>query len=245
MKSTAKVSVVEAQPRAEDSRGKNVARRLRRQGIIPGVLYGAKKPAMAVSVNPKQITQILHSQTGHNTIFDLKLGEESAKAMIVDWQYEPVYGALLHVDLKRIAMDERMRVKVPVLLQGEAEGVKQQGGILEQVQREVELECLPADIPSHIDADVRELVFGKVLRVRDLTHDPRWKFLTDANQPVAHIVSVKEEVAPTPEATAEAAAAAPAEPEVIKKGKQEVPEEGATAEAAAAKPEKAEKKEKK
>ena len=245
MKSTAKVSVVEAQPRAEDSRGKNVARRLRRQGAIPGVVYGAKKPATAVSVNPKQITQILHSESGHNTIFDLKLGEESAKAMIVDWQYEPVYGALLHVDFKRIAMDERMRVKVPVLLQGEAEGVKQQGGILEQVQREVELECLPGDIPSHIPADVHELVFGKVLRVSDLPHDPKWKFLTDPNQPVAHIVSVKEEVAPTPEAVAEAAAAAPAEPEVIKKGKQEVPEEGAPAEAAPAKPEKAEKKEKK
>ena len=111
MKSTATVSVVEAQPRAEESRGKNVARRLRRQGSIPGVLYGAKKPAMAVSVNPKQITQILHSQSGHNTIFELKVGAESAQAMIVDWQYEPVYGALLHVDLKRIAMDERMRVK--------------------------------------------------------------------------------------------------------------------------------------
>ena len=246
MKSTATVNVVEAQPRAEDSRGKNVARRLRRQGSIPGVLYGAKKPAMAVSLNPKQITPILHSQSGHITIFELKVGAESAQAMIVDWQYEPVYGALLHVDLKRIVMDVRMRVKVPVLLQGEPAGVKQQGGILEQVQREVEIECLPADIPSHIDADVRELVFGKVLRVSDLPHDAKWKFLTDANQPVAHIVSVKEEVAPTPEAAAEAAAAAPAEPEVIKKGKQEVPEEGAEAAAAApAKPEKAEKKEKK
>ena len=245
MKSSATVSVVEAQPRAEASRGKNVARRLRRQGSIPGVVYGAKRPAMAVSVNPKQIAQILHSQAGHNAIFDLKLGEESAKVMIADWQYEPVYGALLHVDLKRIAMDQRLRVKVPVLLQGEAEGVKQQGGILEQVQREVELECLPGDIPSHIPADVHELVFGKVLRVSDLPHDPKWKFLTDPNQPVAHIVSVKEEVAPTPEAVAEAAAAAPAEPEVIKKGKQEVPEEGAQAEAAPAKPEKAEKKEKK
>jgi large subunit ribosomal protein L25 len=245
MKSTATVSVVEAQPRTEESRGKNVARRLRRAGSIPAVVYGAKKPALAVSVNPKQITQILHSQAGHNTIFDLKVGAESAKAMIVDWQYEPVYGALLHVDFKRIAMDERMRVKIPVLLQGEAAGVKQQGGILEQVQREVELECLPGDIPSHIDADVSELVFGKVLRVSDLPHDARWKFLTDANQPVAHIVSVKEEAVPTPEAAAEAATAAPAEPEVIKKGKQELPEEGAEAEAAPAKPEKAEKKEKK
>ena len=246
MKNMATVNLVEAQPRAEESRGKNVARRLRRQGSIPGVVYGAKKPAQAVSVNPKHIAQILHSEAGHNTIFDLKVGGESAKVMIVDWQYEPVNGALLHVDLKRIAMDERLRVKVPVLLQGEAAGVKQQSGILEQVQREVEIECLPGDIPSHIDADVRELVFGKVMRVSDLPHDPKWKFLTDANQTVAHIVSVKEEAVPTPEAAAEAAAAAPAEPEVIKKGKQEVAEEGAEAEvAAAAKPEKAEKKEKK
>jgi large subunit ribosomal protein L25 len=244
MKSTATLNVVEAQPRAEDARGKNVARRLRRAGSIPGVVYGAKKPAMAVSLNPKHITQILHSQAGHNTIFELKVGGESAQAMIVDWQYEPVYGALLHVDLKRIAMDERLRVKIPVLLQGEAAGVKQQSGILEQVQREVEIECLPGDIPSHIDVDVSDLVFGKVLRVSDLPHDPKWKFLTDANQPVAHIVSVKEEEVPTPEAAAEAATAAPAEPEIIKKGKQEVPEEGAEAEAAPAKPEKAEKKEK-
>jgi large subunit ribosomal protein L25 len=240
----ATVSVVEAQPRTEESRGKNLARRLRRQGSIPAVVYGAKKAPVAVAVNPKQITQILHSEAGHNSIFDLQLGGESAKVMIVDWQYEPVNGALLHVDLKRIAMDQRLRVKVPVLLQGEAAGVKQQGGILEQVQREVELECLPGDIPSHIDADVRELVFGKVLRVSDLPHDPKWKVLTDANQTVAHIVSVKEEAAPTPEAVAEAAAAAPAEPEVIKKGKQEVPEEEAEAEAAP-KAEKAEKKEKK
>jgi large subunit ribosomal protein L25 len=245
MKSTATVNLVEAQARTEESRGKNVARRLRRAGSIPGVVYGAKKPAMAVSLDPKQITQILHSQSGHNTIFQLKVGEESAQAMIVDWQYEPVYGALLHVDLKRVAMDERLRVKVPVLLQGEAAGVKQQSGILEQLQREVEIECLPGDIPSHIDVDVSDLVFGKVLRVNDLPHDPKWRFLTDANRPVAHIVSVKEEVVPTPEAAAEAATAAPAEPEVIKKGKQEVPEEGAEAEAAPAKPEKAEKKEKK
>ena len=244
MKSTTAVNVVEAQARTEESRGKNVARRLRRAGSIPGVVYGAKKPAMAVSLNPKHITQILHSQAGHNTIFELKVGGESAQAMIVDWQYEPVYGALLHVDLKRIAMDERLRVKIPVLLQGEAAGVKQQSGILEQVQREVEIECLPGDIPSHIDVDVSGLVFGKVLRVSDLPHDPKWKFLTDANQPVAHIVSVKEEEVPTPEAAAEAATAAPAEPEVIKKGKQEVPEEGAEAEPAPAKPEKAEKKEK-
>jgi len=234
-------NMVEAQPRPE--RGKNEARRERRNGRVPAVLYGAKKATLALSVDPKQIARILTSESGHNTIFDLQAGNERTKAMIVDWQYEPVKGALLHIDLKRIAMDERLKVSVPILLKGEAAGVKQQGGILEQILREVEVECLPADIPSHIDADVSELVFGKLLRVSDLAHINRVKFLTDANQTVAHIISVKEEVAPTPEAAAAEAAAAPAEPEVIKKGKQEV-EEG-EAEATEAKPEKTEKPEKK
>jgi large subunit ribosomal protein L25 len=218
--------VVEAQPRPDTSRGKNEARRLRAGGRVPGVLYGAKKETVAVSLDPKQITRILHSETGHNTIFEVQAGSEKARVMIVDWQYDPMHGKLLHIDLKRIAMDEKIRVKVPIHLVGEAEGVKTQGGILDQVLREVELECLPGDIPSHIDADVTALVFGTVLRVSDLQPGGKLKFLTDGGQTVAHITSVKEEeVAPTPEAVAEAAAAAPAEPEVIKKGKQEVTEE--------------------
>jgi large subunit ribosomal protein L25 len=234
-------NLVEAQPRTE--RGKNETRRVRRGGRVPAVLYGAKKQTLAITVDPKQIARILTSETGHNTIFDLQVGEERTKAMIVDWQYEPIKGSLLHIDLKRIAMDERLKVSVPIMLKGEAAGVKQQGGILEQVLREVELECLPGDIPSHIDADVSELVFGKLMRVSDLPRSASLKFLTDPNQTVAHIISVKEEVAPTPEAVAAEAAAAPAEPEVIKKGKQEAVE--GEAEAAEAKPEKAEKAEKK
>jgi len=233
-------NLVEAQPRAE--RGKNEARRVRRVGRVPAVLYGAKKETLAISVDPKQIARILTSEAGHNSIFDLQVGEERTKAMIVDWQYEPIKGALLHIDLKRIAMDQRLKVSVPLMLKGEAAGVKQQGGILEQVLREVELECLPGDIPGHIDVDVSDLVFGKLLRVSDLPRSASLKYLTDPNQPVALIISVKEEVAPTPEAVA-AEAAAPAEPEVIKKGKQEA-EEG-EAEAAETKPEKAEKAEKK
>ena len=220
--------VVEAQPRPDTSRGKNEARRLRAGGRVPGVLYGAKKQTVAVSLDPKQITRILHSESGHNTIFEVQTGGEKDRVMIVDWQYDPMHGKLLHIDLKRIAMDEKIRVKVPIHLVGEAEGVKAQGGILDQVLREVEVECLPGDIPSHIDADVTALVFGTVLRVSDLHTGDKLKFLTDTGQTVAHITSVKEEeVAPTPEAVAEAAAAAPAEPEVIKKGKQEVGEEGA------------------
>ena len=239
---TTEQSVLEAQPRTPGT--KNDARRVRRQGKVPAVVYGAGKQAVPVSVDPRQVSRILHSRTGHNTVFDLAVDGERTKAMIVDWQYEPVKGALLHIDLKRIAMDEMLKVAVPIILKGEAAGVKQQGGILEQILREVEIECLPSDIPSSIEADVTELVFGKVLRVADLPHGEKLKFLSDANQPVAHIITVKEEEAPTPEAVAAEAAAVPAEPEVIKKGKQEVEgEEGAAP--AAEKPEKAEKAEKK
>jgi large subunit ribosomal protein L25 len=235
-------SILEAQARAAGN--KNEARRVRRGGKIPAVVYGAGKQAAPVSVDPRQVLRILHSETGHNTIFDLSLdGGERSKAMIVDWQFEPIKGNLLHIDLKRIAMDQKLKVMVPVELRGEPAGVKQQGGLLEQMLREVEIECLPGDIPSFIEADVSELVFGKVVRVSDLPKTDKLKFITDGNQPVAHITSVKEEAAPTPEAAAAEAAAAPAEPEVIKKGKQETEEEGA--EAAPEKPEKAEKKEKK
>jgi large subunit ribosomal protein L25 len=235
-------NVLEAQPRVGGN--KNDARRVRKGGKIPAVVYGAGKNSVPVSVDPRHVSRILHSASGHNTIFDLALDGERTKAMIVDWQYEPIKGALLHIDLKRIAMDQKLTVMVPIVLKGEAAGVKQQGGILEQVTREVEIECLPADIPTQIELDVSELVFGKVLRVSDLPHGEKLKFLTDANQPVAHVISVKEEVAPTAEAVAAEATAAPAEPEVIKKGKQEAEEEGGE-EAAPEKAEKAEKKEKK
>ena len=242
MSTTTESPILEAHPRQPGT--KNDARRVRKSGKVPAVLYGAGNESVPLSVDPRQVARILHSESGHNTIFDLALdGTERTKAMIVDWQYEPIKGALLHIDLKRIAMDKRLTVMVPIELKGEAAGVKQQGGILEQILREVEVECLPGDIPSHIEADVTELVFGKVLRVSELPHSGKVKFLTDANQPVAHVISVKEEVAPTPEAVAAEAAAAPAEPEVIKKGKQEV-EEGAE-EPTADKAEKPEKKEKK
>ncbi|HWY70053.1 MAG TPA: 50S ribosomal protein L25 [Terriglobales bacterium] len=225
--------LVEAQPRPTDeARSKNAARRVRRSGNIPAVVYGAKKESVAVTVNPKQISRILHSESGHNTVFDLKVGSEQSKAMIVDWQYEPIKGSLLHIDLKRIAMDKALRVKVPVQLTGVPEGVKTQGGILEQIVREVEIECLPSDIPDHIDVDVTPLVFGQVFRVSDLPHSGKLKFITDETQPVAHITSVKEVVEAAPAEAGAEVAAAPAEPEVIKKGKQET-EEGAAPEAAA------------
>ncbi len=228
--------VLEAQPRPAESRGKNEARRLRASGRVPAVVYGAKKDAVAVSVDPKHISKILRSASGHNTIFDLQVGAEKTKAMIVDWQYEPLKGKLLHIDMKRIAMDEKIRVKIPIHLVGEAAGVKTQGGIMDQVLREVEVECLPGDIPSHFDADVSEMVFGQVLRVADLKHGGELKFVTDETQAVAHVTAVKEEVVATPDAAAADAAATAAEPEVIKKGKQEAGEEGAEPAAAAKAP---------
>lgn len=231
-------SVLQAQPRTAGN--KNDARRVRRDGRVPAVVYGAGKQSLSVSVDPRQVSRILHSQSGHNTIFDLALDGEQTKAMIVDWQYEPIKGALLHIDLKRIAMDQKLTVAVPIVLTGVAAGVKTQGGILEQMLREVEIECLPGDIPTSIEMDVTELVFGKVLRVADLPHSEKIKLLSDADQPVAHITIVKEEVAATPEAVAAEATAAPTEPEVIKKGKQETAEEGEGEKA-----EKGEKKEKK
>jgi large subunit ribosomal protein L25 len=235
---------VEAKPR--QGGGKNDARRLRTTGMIPAVVYGAGQESKAVTVDPKQMNRILRSESGHNSIFDLSLDGQTAKVMIVDWQYEPIKGALLHVDLKRIAMDKVLQVSVPIVLKGEAPGVKVQGGILEQLLREVEIECLPADIPGRIDADVSQLMFGQVIRVSDLPHIDKIKFVTEESQPVAHVVAVKEVVEAVPAEAAVEGAAAPAEPEVIKKGKQEA--EGEAAEGAdkgekkAEKPEKPEKK---
>ncbi len=209
--------VVSATPR-EGKFNKNAARRVRVKGRIPAVVYGAAEAPQAIELDPKQITRILHSEAGHNSIFDLEIAGATAqtKAMIVDWQYEPIKGNLIHIDLKRIALDKPIRVSVPVQLTGTPVGVKVQGGILDQVLREVEIECLPNDIPSHIDVDISELAFGTILRVADLPHGGKLKYISDDNNTVAHIVSVKEEVAPAADALA---AAAPAEPEVAKKGK--------------------------
>src|SRR5882672_3154680 len=189
--------IVAATPR-EGKFNKNAARRVRAKGKIPAVVYGAAEPAIALEVDPKQITRILHSDAGHNSIFDLEIAGSTAKAkaMIVDWQYEPIKGSLIHIDLKRIALDKVIRVEVPIQLLGTPVGVKTQGGILDQVLREVEIECLPGDIPSHIDIDVSNLSFGDVIRVSDLPHAGKLKFLTDEGTTVAHVVAIKEEVAP-------------------------------------------------
>ena len=220
---------VSAVPR-EGKFNKNAARRVRAKGKIPAVVYGAAQPAVAVEVDPKQIQRILHSEAGHNTIFDLDVNGSTAKVMIVDWQYEPIKGKLIHIDFKRIALDKVMKVEVPVVLTGVAVGVKTQGGILDQTLREVEIECLPGDIPSNIAVDISNLAFGTVLRVSDLPHGGKLRFLTPEDTPVAHITAVKEEAATTAEAEATATAAGPAEPEVVKKGKQESAEGAGAAE---------------
>ena len=196
---------------------KNHARRVRVAGKIPAVVYGAGQDAVAVTVDPRMITKILHSESGHNTIFDLNVeGSGVVKAMIVDWQHEPIKGHLLHIDLKRIAMDKMMRVSVPIQLVGVPVGVKNGGGMLEHVLREVEIECLPNDIPSHLDVDVTGLEINGVIHVSDLPHSGSIKFLGEEDATVAHVTTIKEEAA------AEAVAGA-AEPEVAKKGKTDAP----------------------
>jgi large subunit ribosomal protein L25 len=231
---------VEGKIRGE--RGKNAARRTRVTGMVPAVLYGGRQDSVALAVNAKQVTRILRSEAGHNTIFTLHVADgQEQKAMLKDWQVDPVSGSLLHVDLLRIAMDVRMRVHVPVHTFGEPQGVKMQGGIFETVTREVEIECLPGDIPEEFKVDVSDLLIGKQLRAGDLPMDPlKIKLLTDPQRVLAHVVMLKKEEEVAPEA-AVAAETAPAEPEVIKKGKKE--EEGeAEAGAEAPKVEKAEKK---
>src|SRR5271168_3217776 len=215
MAATSSIPAVVATPR-EGKFNKNAARRVRVSGKIPAVVYGAGQESVAVAVDPKVITRILHSDSGHNTIFDLNVeGSTVVKAMIVDWQHEPIKGSLLHIDLKRIAMDKTMRVSVPIQLVGVPVGVRSQGGIMEHVMREVEIECLPGDIPSHLDVDISNMELHGLIHVSDLPHSGSIKFLGDENATVAHVTIIKEEVAPV----VDAVVAAPAEPEVAKKGK--------------------------
>jgi large subunit ribosomal protein L25 len=220
--------IVEALPR--EDRGKNAARRLRRSGQIPAVLYGGKKETTALAVNAKQVAAVFRSETGHNTIFTLRVNGREEKVLLKDWQVDPAEGSLLHVDLFRVAMDVRMRVKVRVHAVGEPEGVKLQGGVFETVTREVEVECLPGDIPEEFKVDVSGLTIGKQLRASDLLLDPKVRLVTDPQRVLAHVVALKkEEEVVVPEVAA--VEAAPAEPEVIKKGKKEEEEAEEAAEA--------------
>lgn len=220
--------VVEAEVRTE--RGKNAARRLRRAGKVPAVLYGAGKETIALTLHPKEIGGLLRAQ-GRTRIFQLQTKPgESTPVMLADPQYDPVRSTLLHVDLHRIAMDRKLRVAVPVVVAGEAAGVKQQGGILEVVVREIEVECFPADIPAQLPVDVQTLMIGESIRISDLQGllGDRVRVLRDPQAVICHVVAPKLEV----EKPAEAVAEAPAEPEVIKKGKAAAGEEEEKAETA-------------
>ncbi len=212
---------VEAAPR-EDF-GKNAARRLRRSGQIPAVVYGGGGPAIPVTVDPRQIAAILRSESGHNAIFTLEIrGKAPARVMLRDWQVDPVHGGLLHVDMVRVARDAKLKVRVPVHTLGDPKGVKVQGGIFEFILREVELECLPDDIPDAIAVDVTELTIGRNLRVGELPVGEKVKILTDASRVVAHVVAVKV----VEEKPVEAVEVAPTEPELIRKAKEEEEAEG-------------------
>jgi large subunit ribosomal protein L25 len=227
--------IVEGAPRA--TRGKNEARRLRVAGRVPATLYGGKGEVLALAVNTKQVTAILRSESGHNTLFQVDLGGKQEPAIVKDWQVDPVTGNLLHVDLLRIAMDVRMKVKVPVHTFGEPSGVKVQGGVYEVVTREVEVECLPADIPTEFKVDVSGLALNQSLRAGELPLDKsKIKLVTDPQTVLSHVVTLRAEEEKPVEA---AVATTPAEPEVIKKGKKEVEgEEGEEGAKPAEKPEK-------
>ena len=216
-----------------DGRGKNEARRLRAAGRIPAVVYGTREDGRApegvpVAVDPKEVLRILHSESGANTLISLRLDGGEARVIVRDYQLDPVTHRLLHADFYQLAMDREMVVSVPILVKGEAAGVKQQSGLLDFVTREIQVQCLPVDIPERIEVDVTELMLHQSIRVRDLAVDPKWKPVTDGDTMLVHVVmpKVEEVAAPAAEAVAAApAAGTPAEPEVIKKGKTDKDEE--------------------
>jgi large subunit ribosomal protein L25 len=212
---------------ARDTFGKNEARRTRRDGKVPAVLYGGDgKEATPIAVEPRALLKILHSDSGQNTLISLKLaGGGDTRVLVKDFQLDPITHHVLHADFYRVAMDKLLQVTIPVTVHGEPKGVKQQGGILEFIRREIEIECLPGDIPEHVDVDVSELMLHQGIRVRDVATDPRWKPITEGEAMLVHVIMPKAEEAPAAETAAAAATATPAEPEVIKKGKKD--EEGA------------------
>jgi large subunit ribosomal protein L25 len=209
-----------------DTIGKNEARRTRREGLVPAVLYGATsdgaREATAIAVNPRALLRILHSDSGVNTLISLQLaGAGDTRVLVKEFQLDPVTHEVLHADFYRVAMDRALRVTIPVIVKGEPKGVKQQGGVLEFIRREIEIECLPGDIPENVEVNVDELMLHQGIRVRELAVNPKWTPVSDPDMMLVHVIMPKAEEAP---ATAEAAAAtpaAPAEPEVIKKGKKE------------------------
>jgi large subunit ribosomal protein L25 len=209
-------------------KGKNEARRLRASGRLPAVVYGRTgdtktAEALPVSVEPKELSRILHSESGANTLITLKIdGEADARVLVKEYQLDPISHHLLHADFYRVAMDKAITVTVPIVLRGEARGVKQQDGILDFVTRQISIECLPGNIPESIEVDVSELMINQGVRVRDLQSGGKWTAVSEPDTMLAHVVPPKAVEEPV---VAEAAPAAPAEPEVIKKGKTDKEEE--------------------
>jgi len=208
-----------------DGRGKNEARRLRASGKIPAVVYGTEKnKALEIAVDPRVLLRILHSDSGVNTLIGLEGAGLAAggKVLVKEYQLDPIDHRLLHADFYAVAMDKTLEVTVPIVLKGEPKGVKQQGGVVDFVNREIEVECLPADIPEHIDIDISELMLHQGIRVRDLPKNDKWAPVSEPEMMIVHVVTVKVEEAPAADAAAAATTAAtPAEPEVIKKGKKD------------------------
>jgi large subunit ribosomal protein L25 len=204
------------------SRGKNEARRTRRAGQIPAVVYGAYQDPISVAVSPRDISKIIRSTSGYNTIFNLAItGGETTPVMLVDQQVDPVRGTMLHADLKRIDLTKRIRVTVPVHTEGEPKGVKVQGGLLEIITRAVEIECLPDEIPEGYTVDVTELLIGQSKRASDVGISGSVKLVSDPQSVIAHIVTLRVEAEPVAAEVAAPVAGAAAEPEVVKKGKKE------------------------
>ena len=209
-----------------DTRGKNEARRLRAAGRIPGVVYGSRKEGKApegvpVAVDPKELLRILHSDSGVNTLITLKLDGGESRVMVKEYQLDPTTHQLLHADFYQLAMDKAITVTVPILVTGTPQGVKVQGGVLDFVTREIQVQCLPADIPEHISIDTSDLMLHQAIRLRDLPENPKWKPLQELETMLVHVVMPKVEEVKEPAAAEATVAAAPAEPEVIKKGKTE------------------------
>ena len=222
-------AVLQAEKRG--GRGKNEARRLRAQGRIPAVVYGAEKgKAVEIAVDPKVLLRILHSESGVNTLIGLTLDGSDTRVLVKEYQLDPIDHKLLHADFYQVAMDKTITVTVPIVLKGVAKGVKQQGGIVDFVNREIEIEVLPGDIPENITVDISELMLHEGVRVRDLQAEgAKWKATSDADMMIVHVVTLRVEEEPAAADAAAAATATPAEPEVIKKGKVEKPEEEAAA----------------
>jgi large subunit ribosomal protein L25 len=211
--------MLEVEPR--ESTGSTAGRRLRRQGRVPGNLYGLDRPAFKVSVDPRRIDELLRLGSGVNTVFQLSLvgQDKTREAMIKELQRDPVTGQPVHVDFIRVDPTKRVQISVPVHLVGTPEGVKNEGGIIDFVNRVVQVSCLPTHIPEHFDVDVTELHVNQHVSVSDLTTGVGVTLLDDPDQILAVVVAPRvEEVAASEEAVAaegepEGGAAAPAEGE--------------------------------